>query len=170
MDAPPTSTLWQRGVRYIGLVEDGVLALLLTVMIAVATLQILLRNLWDTGLVWGEPFTKVLVLWVGLLGAMVATRQRNHINVDVLSRFLPATAKAVSQIINGLFAAAVCAVVAFYAARLTLLDKASPTIAFGVVPTWVCELIIPVGFGAIALRYLLIAAAAMAALVRRSPP
>ncbi len=158
MTGTHTSSGWlQRGKKIITRIEDGVLAGLLVVMIVMATAQIVLRNVWDSGLVWGDPLTKVLVLWIGLLGAMVASRQNNHIHIDVLSRFLPARAKAASEALNSLFAAAVCGVVAYHAVRLVLLDKDAATVAFGAVPTWVCELIIPFGFGVIGLRYALLA-------------
>lgn len=149
---PPSSWL-QRGKKIIARIEDGVLAGLLTVMIGAATAQIVLRNVWDSGLVWSDPLTKVLVLWIGLLGAMVASRHNNHIHIDVLSRFLPARAKAASEALNSLFAALVCGVIAYHAVRLVLIDKEAATVAFGAVPTWVCELIIPFGFAVIGLRY-----------------
>src|SRR3569833_3224851 len=108
MDGTPPSTWIQRTRRVVALIEDGLLATLLTLMIAVATAQIVMRNLWDSGLDWGDPFTKVLVLWVALLGAMVAARYNNHIHIDVLSRFLPDNGKAGIQVVGALIAALVC--------------------------------------------------------------
>lgn len=164
--APPPSWL-QHTRRVIAVIEDSVLAALLTAMLAVATSQILLRNIWETGLVWGDPFTKVLVLWVALLGAMVAARHHNHINIDVLSRFLSDQGKAGVQIINASFTAFVSGLIAYHAAQLVLLDKEAATTAFGIVPIWVSELIIPFGFGVIGLRYLFHALGGVAALIAR---
>jgi TRAP-type C4-dicarboxylate transport system permease small subunit len=152
-DTPPPGPDWlQRLRRVTGRLEDGILVLLLTVMIAVAAAQILLRDLWESGLVWGDPLTKVLVLWVALLGAMAATREGNHITVDVLSRYLPPRAKAVGRVLTDLFAAIVCALLAWHGGRLVLIDRDAATLAFAHVPTWVSELIIPIGFGVMALR------------------
>lgn len=166
-DRRPSFRWLERTKHVIARVEDGLLAGLLTLMLALAVAQIALRNFWETGLVWGDPLTKVLVLWVALLGAMVAARQHNHINIDVLSRFLPAPLKAASEALCSLFAAAVCGVVAYHAAELVLLDREAGTLAFAAVPTWVSELIIPIGFGIIGLRYLLLAFADLAALLGR---
>ena len=55
-------------------------------MIVLAGTQILLRNLFDSGFVWIDPLLRVMVLWLGLLGATVATRQDKHIRIDLLSR------------------------------------------------------------------------------------
>ncbi len=156
MSSPPPTWL-ARGKRVVAWLEDSVLVSLLLAMILVATAQILLRNVWDSGLAWGDPFTKVMVLWLGMLGAMVASRNNNHINIDLLSRFLPPKIKSLSQVINATFTAVVCGVITYHAARLVLIDKDAGTTAFVNVPTWVCELIIPIGFAVIGLRYAAIA-------------
>ena len=67
--------------------EDGLLALLLTLMIVLAGTQILMRNLFDSGFVWIDPLLRALVLWVGLVGATVATRHNKHIRIDLLSQY-----------------------------------------------------------------------------------
>jgi TRAP-type C4-dicarboxylate transport system permease small subunit len=147
--------LLSRTLRVVGIVEDAVLGLLLSAMILLAGLQIVLRNVAETGIVWGDAFLRVLVLWVGLLGAVAATRDYNHITVDVVSRFLPPRAKDASRIAIDLFTAIVAALIAVAAARLVLADRAQGTIAFAAVKVWTCELILPLGFGVIALRYVL---------------
>jgi TRAP-type C4-dicarboxylate transport system permease small subunit len=150
----PTSPL-ARALCATGLVEDGILVLLLLIMILLGAAQILLRDLLGTGLIWGDAFLRVLVLWVGLLGAVAATRDYNHITVDIVTRFLPARAKAASRVVIDLFTAFIASLIAVHAARLMLADRQAATNAFAFVPTWVCELILPVGFGIIALRYVL---------------
>ncbi len=144
-----------RLARTIAAIEDGILVILLAAMIGLAGSQILLRNLWDTGLAWGDPLVRVMVLWVALLGAMAATRNDNHINIDILSRFLSRRAKAVSRLVTDLFTGTVCALLAYHGARFVLMDRAAGITAFAAVPAWVCEVIIPLAFGVIAVRFLL---------------
>ncbi len=133
-------------------VENCLLALSLFIMIALASAQIIMRNVWDSGLSWGDPTLSILVLWVGMLGAMVATREKNHISIDILSRFLPAHYKGINQIILDLFTAIVCGLLAYHSYRFVLMEFEDGTTAFGSVPAWLCEAIIPFGFGLIALR------------------
>ena len=142
-----------RLLRATASIEDGILALLLAAMIALAGTQILLRNLLETGLVWGDPLLRVTVMWVGLLGAMAATRDDNHISIDVVYRYLKPRAKTASRLVTDLFTAMVCGLLAYHGARFVLLDKEAGTLAFAFVPTWICEVIIPFGFGIIALRF-----------------
>ncbi len=67
----------------LGRLEDALLVALLGVLLLLASTQILLRNLFDAGLTWADPLLRVLVLWLGLLGAMIASRSGKHITLDV---------------------------------------------------------------------------------------
>jgi len=73
--------------------EDGVLVALLLTMISLAVSQIVLRNGFDTGITWADSLLRVLVLWIALIGALVATRQQQHINIDLISRFFTCNSK-----------------------------------------------------------------------------
>lgn len=152
---PKNNNLLKRLLQYTITVEDGLLVVMLSTMIIVATIQILLRNVWDTGLAWGDPLLRVLVLWVGLLGAMVATREDNHITIDILSRYLSPRGKDLSQLITTAFTSVVCGILAFHSARFVIQDREAGVIAFTTMPAWLFELIIPFGFAVICLRFAL---------------
>ena len=83
-----------RLLRMTALVEDALLVLILAAMVGLAATQIILRNLFDGAILWADPMLRVGVLWVGMIGAMVATRSDKQISVDAVSQFLPARWKA----------------------------------------------------------------------------
>jgi TRAP-type C4-dicarboxylate transport system permease small subunit len=149
----PADRLLGRLNRLAARIEDGLLVGLLGAMIILAGWQIFLRNALDAGLGWGDPLLRVMVLWLGILGALAATRDDNHITIDVLSRFLPARSKNLAHAVTDLFSAAVCAVIAYHAGRFVVMEFEDSTVAFAAVPTWVCESIIPLGFGVMAVRF-----------------
>ncbi len=141
--------------------ENSLMVLLLTAMILLAVGQIILRNVWDMGLSWSDPLLRIMVLWVGLLGAMAASRQREHISIDVLSHYLPVAWKRISRLVTDLFSAAICGLISYHAARFVLMEKEEGMIAFANVPAWWCEIIIPIAFGVMALRFFLFFLAGM---------
>lgn len=147
----------EEALRVLHRVEDGVIVTLLGAMITLGATQVVLRNLLHTGLTWGEPTMRLLVLWLGLLGALAATRERRHIAIDVVSRFLPPPARRWLEALNSLLAGTVCAVLAYHGARFVYMDYGFGTLAFARVPAWLTELVIPFGFGAMALRFGLVA-------------
>jgi len=142
----------KRSIQVLHTIEDGMMVGILTSMIILATGQIVLRNLFDTSLSWGDPLIRVMVLWTALFGAMTATRLNNHIKIDLLSRFLSQRLIRWSNRITNGFAAAISGLIAWHAGRFVLFEKEDATILFAQIPAWVCELIIPIAFAIMALR------------------
>jgi TRAP-type C4-dicarboxylate transport system permease small subunit len=136
--------------------EDGVLVGLLLLLIGLAVLQIILRNLFDSGILWGDFLVRILLIWIGLVGAMVASRQGNHINIDLVTRYLPPRVKCTVNVIVELFTAMLCVVVAYYSLMFVQMEFAYGDSAFAQVPVWLCQTIIPFSFTVIALRYFLL--------------
>lgn len=142
-------------IRLLQRIEDGILVGLMLTMIGMAVVQIGMRNLFDAGIIWGDSLVRVLVLWIGLMGAMVASRTDNHIRIDVISRYLPGPAKRFTAFITHLFTTMVCGTMTWYSVSFVRMEMADNLTAFSNVPAWVCELIIPVAFFVMALRYLI---------------
>jgi TRAP-type C4-dicarboxylate transport system permease small subunit len=108
------------------------------------------------------------VLWIGLVGAMVASRTDNHISIDILSRYLPARIKRITTLAVHVFTAGVTAVMAWFSLEFVQMEKGDSLIAFANVPAWVCESIIPIAFLVICIRYTLFSISHFVALVPRN--
>ena len=142
-------------IGFLHKIESGLLALILFVLIVLAAWQVLARNFLDGGFLWGDGFVRVAVLWVTLIGAMVASRSDDHIRMDVVTRYLPDGLQHVARRITALFTAVVCGLFAWYAGVFVLEEREYGAMAFGEVPAWVSALVMPFGFGVMALRYVL---------------
>ena len=136
--------------------EDGLLALLLTTMIVLAGTQILMRNLFDSGFVWIDPLLRVLVLWLGLIGATVASRHNKHIRIDLLSRYFSRNTHRLIQAMVGQVSACTCLAIAWYGMGWIRLDYADSVTAFAGIPAWSVEIIVPLAFALIGIRYFLL--------------
>ncbi len=145
----------QTWVKRLHRAEDALLAILLTTMILLASTQILLRNFWDSGIVWIDPMLRVLVLWLGLTGATVATRDNKHIRIDLLSRYFDENAHLLIQSFVGQVSAWTCLVVAWYGFKWIHLDYLDGLTSFAGIPAWMLEVIIPLSFTLIGVRYLI---------------
>jgi len=133
--------------------EEWLLALLLAGMILLACGQILLRNFFDSGIDWAEPTLRLLVLWVGMLGAMLATHDDKHIRIDVISRYLPEDTRRISNRLTSLVSTVVCALLAYHSARFVHFEWQDGTEAFDGMPAWLAELVLPFGFSVMSLRF-----------------
>ena len=140
-------------LRCLHQLENSALWLALATMLALALLQIVLRNFFDMGLLWIESFLRVLVLWLAMLGAMIGTRERNHIRIDLLARLSSRQAKHWISKGNALTAAVVCLIATYASMELVLFEYQDGLTAFAEVPVWVCQIILPVGFLVMFLRF-----------------
>ncbi len=143
-------------IRLIDAFEDGLLVLILSSMIVFAVYQIIARNIFDEGIVWIDPLLRTLVLWVGLSGAVVATRTDNHIRIDIFAKYFSPRIRKIIQRIVYLFTLSICLLIAWHAARFIYSEYEYGTIAFSGVPSWITGLIIPLSFSLIAIRYALL--------------
>ncbi|MGN6519645.1 MAG: TRAP transporter small permease [Dokdonella sp.] len=137
--------------RWIERVETGLVAVLVLAMVVLAGAQILLRNVFESGLSWADPLLRAMVLWAAMLGALAAARDDKHIGLDLVTHFVRGRTRRVLRVATLLFAAAVAAAMAWYGVALVQLDIDSGAATAGV-PNWAIEAIVPVGFGLLALR------------------
>ena len=145
-----------RALVWLQRIEDGILAALVLTLVGLAGAQIVLRDFFDTGLSWGDPLMRDLVLWTGMLGALAAVRDDKHIALDVLQRFLSPLAQRVARFATLVFAAAVCAAMAWYSYGLVEIEFSGGAAATSLpIPAWVPETILPFAFALMALRFLL---------------
>ncbi|MES9976215.1 TRAP transporter small permease [Candidatus Thiodiazotropha sp. LNASS1] len=136
------------------LFEDGLMAILLSATILLAASQIILRNLFDSGLIWADPTLRIMVLWLALLGAIAATREDRHIRIDLFSHRFSKRSRFAVSLINNLFSAFICGIITWHAIRFVYMEWLDGVKLFASLPAWLGEIIIPIGFGIMTLRFL----------------
>src|SRR5690554_7404246 len=136
----------RQATKYIRLVEDAILVTLLMIMILLAGFDILARSLFGGGVVWIPPILKIMVLWVGLLGALLATRTREHIAIDIVGRLAPFTLRQFLLVITSLFSAVVCLLIVWYSQEFVHFWKEFGDLAFVGLVVWQLQLIFLISF------------------------
>jgi TRAP-type C4-dicarboxylate transport system permease small subunit len=141
----------RRFVELVERAETALIALIVLAMVVLAGAQIVLRNLFETGFAWADPLLRAMVLWAAMLGALAAARDDKHIGLDLLTHFLHGRARRIARGIALLFAAAMCAAMAWYGGELVALDFDGGAPVAGI-PAWIVEAILPIGFALLAIR------------------
>jgi TRAP-type C4-dicarboxylate transport system permease small subunit len=133
--------------RAIGRIEEVTVSILLGAMIFLVLIQIVLRNIFSTGITGGAEMVRHLVLWIAFLGAAMAARDAKHIRIDVALRILTPRWRMFAEALTGLFTALVCGILMYAAIQFNIMDYHSGTvIAFFETRVWLLELIIPIGY------------------------
>ena len=145
--------------------EGALLVLLLAAMVVMAFLQVILRNGFNSTILWVDILLRHLVLWTGFLGAALATSSARHINIDAFTRFLTPRLRSVVSIITNLFAVGVCWLLLQASVTYVNNEMIAGSTIYADIPAWYSALISPIGFGLLifhfSLRVILSASAAL---------
>jgi TRAP-type C4-dicarboxylate transport system permease small subunit len=147
--------IWNKLDKKISRLETVLITILLTLMILMAFFQIVLRNFFATGIDWGDSLIRYLVVWVAFIGAAVATREGKHITIDLLSRWLTGSGRTGVQALTCFISAGICSLLTIAAVRFIWFEAQMGGRTFLNLPVWVPELIMPITFGLMALRFLM---------------
>src|SRR5262245_21850949 len=135
--------------------ERALVVLFLSGLLGLGLLHVIERNVLASGLFWADELLQHLVLWLGFLGASLATRERRHLSIDVLSHFLPTRWQLWLGLLVNTAALVLCTLLVQAAWGLVRSEYAAGTVLTFGVPSWLAQSIIPLGFGAITLRFAL---------------
>lgn len=138
--------LWHR-------LEEGLLVVLMGGMVLISFAQIALRNLFAYTLPWAEPLVQQLLLWTALLGALVATRQHRHIHVDLFLRLAPPFLRLALHVLGAGVSALVCGLLTWVSVQFVQGEAQAGTTGVFALPAWKLQLVFPLTFGLMTLRF-----------------
>lgn len=140
------------------------LTILLCALIVIAFGQIVLRNVFATGVAWADGSTQLLVLWIAVIGALAATSDSRHISINLANRLLPPAWHRRALVIVDVFAAGVAGAFTWQALRFVADSRDFGDVVLGGVPAWPVQAVLPVGFALITIRFVVNAARGVAGL------
>jgi TRAP-type C4-dicarboxylate transport system permease small subunit len=140
--------------RLISRLEDGLLIGLVAALLLVAVAQIILRNAFGEGLLWAEPAMRIAVLWIAMIGGMVACREGGHIKINLFEVYAQGRVRRLLASLAYLGACLTCAVLAYASWLFVGYERMDGMTTFLNLPAWWFESILPVGFAVMTLRFL----------------
>lgn len=175
-------SIFKRLTWWAGRTEDAVVIAALLLMALIPVVELVGRALFRTGIPGGTEYVQHLTLWIGFLGAMLATREGKHLRIATPLNWLPPRAGRTLDFVEAFVSAAVC--IGLFGASLQLVVAEAPglpswsasiipdfienwlepfglfedaglaTVA-GWIPIWLAEAIMPFGFAVMAIRFIL---------------
>jgi C4-dicarboxylate transporter, DctM subunit len=144
-----SSPLWSRIFEDI---ENGLMVVALGFMLTLPLAESILRKFVGTGIVGSAVFVQHLVLYVGMLGSVIAARRGRLLSISFVTNYLRGNWKTAATIYANSFAVVIScylmvASIQFVLAKGTVGD----TLVLGI-PLWPILLILPIGFALIAGR------------------
>jgi C4-dicarboxylate transporter DctQ subunit len=134
--------------------EEFLMATLLAVMALLTSLQVLLRYVFSTGLIWSLEATTYCFAWLVLIGMSYCVRTQAHIAIDLLVKQfndqwrrmigLAAIAVSIAYSLLMLYGSSI------FVQRLYFLGNNARDIP---VARWLLTIILPIGFTLLTLRF-----------------
>ncbi len=134
-------------------IEDLAVALALLAMGLLPVLEMVLRGLFSLGVPGSVGYVQNLTLWVGFLGAIIASRERRHLNLSTAKLVLPAGLNRIAGAATALVSVAVGAGLFWASLEFVLIEMADPVRLGGWLPLWCVEAVLPLSFLVITLRF-----------------
>jgi TRAP-type C4-dicarboxylate transport system permease small subunit len=141
-------------LRWLWQAENLLVALTLAVLMLLPLIEIVGRKFFHAGLEGGASLQQHLVLIIGLLGGMFAARDRRLLALSTLTNFLKGRWQMFARVFSSAFAAGITVFLCLAAWQLVQSEKEGAKILAYGIPLWTVQLIMPLGFGVIALRLL----------------
>ena len=123
-------------------------------MLLVAAMQVIARE-FGLGFYWGDDLVRMAVLWVTMVGAVVAIGDSKHIRIDLIDRLFSKTVRRLAWVTSCLMTAAICAVFGYYSLDMVGWDYVDGTPGVGQAPAWIFETVIPGSAFLMTLRFTL---------------
>jgi C4-dicarboxylate transporter, DctQ subunit len=135
--------------------EEAFMIVVLAAMTLLTFVQVVLRYVFGTGLVWSLEATTYLAAWLVLVGMSYGVRTQAHIAVDLVTRRLPLRAAHGVTLVALGCSLGYCVLMIYgstvFVERLIALGNDARDIPL---PRWLLTAVMPFGFGLLAVRLL----------------
>jgi len=145
----PALPRWRQRLRQ---GENSLIVAALAAMMALPVVEIILRHLFKTGISGSSAIVQHLTLIVGMLGGALAARDGRLLALSPAQTLLKGRWKSAAQVFSSGAAAAVTFFLCVASAKYVMAVKPLGKVLVYGIPVWIIQLILPLGFGMIALR------------------
>lgn len=150
----PELSLFDRIIRR---TEEVFFTTVLVFMIVLGLAPIIMRYSGAMGFSWTESMSQQMVLWIALIGASTAIRERSSISIDVIPHLLKPKGRLMLMGISELISGLICGILVWFSISFvrSMVEFDSETIAFLGIPEWWLVCAMPIGFFILTLRLLI---------------
>lgn len=132
--------------------EEIVAGVFMVVMSVATFANVLARYFFNSPIQWAEELARYAFIWVVFMGAVVCTKRKRHIAIDVLLHTLPTRSTAWARLLVDCCTLGIALVIAYYGWKLTA--AATQITATLQVPHSVVYVVVPVSAALIILHTL----------------
>ncbi|MBT3255387.1 MAG: TRAP transporter small permease subunit [Deltaproteobacteria bacterium] len=152
--------------RALARIEGWLIIALLWAMVVLTFVQVIFRSLYTHGhflwanemlgsLDWSGPLVQLLVLWLTLLGSSLLTREGKHIKIDLFGALLPPKWLPVRGFILAVVSVCIIGIMVKVCIDYVIMEMEFGGTSLFYLPSWVGQIILPLGFTLLFFRFLI---------------
>jgi C4-dicarboxylate transporter, DctM subunit len=153
----PSEPMAPAGVAKPTAFEGWVVTVILLLMTVLPVAQAVSRKLFGVDLAGSAVYVQHGTLWVGFLGALLATARGKHLGLSTVEMLPDGALRAAARVFGAMVTTGVIALLAYASVKLVQADSVRQTVLAGGIPSWWSEVIMPVALAAMAARTLWLA-------------
>ena len=134
-------------------VEAWIIVVVALTMVALPTLGALVRKFTGNSLAFALVYTQHLTLWIGFVGAALATARGQHLALSTPDMLPAGRVRDLARSYGYALSAFICAVLTYASVVMMLANRGSNDRLEGGVPALVFVIVMPLGFAMMAYRF-----------------
>ncbi len=144
-------------LKVLNKLEEGIISFLLVAMTLMVVVEVIMRFVFNTGLLWIGEATLYTAAWFVLFGASYGIKVGAHIGVEAFVNLLPNTPRKIAAVIAVLACLVYCGLFLYggwiYLAKMKMIGIEMDDIP---VPKWMAMSILFIGFVLLVVRFLVL--------------
>jgi TRAP-type C4-dicarboxylate transport system permease small subunit len=122
--------------------EEIIVGTLVGAMSIIAVTNVIARYVFNSPIPWAEEFAGTCFIWLVFFGALLCTKQRRHLVVDVLLIVLPPRLQSLLRVVVDVFVLGLMAILLYYGSVL-MLATTQRTMSLGI-PKYYIYSVVPI--------------------------
>lgn len=136
-------------------VETVLIVVISLAMIVLPVAETILRRARGQGVPGGSVYVQHLTLWLGFIGALLATAAGKHLGLATTNLIPRGRWRAGAVIYGCMISAATTAVLAYASYQVVMANREGTATLAGGIPEWWSQVIVPLALGLISVRFIL---------------
>jgi tripartite ATP-independent transporter DctM subunit len=135
-------------------VEMWATVVLSLAMVILPVLEIVLRAARGEGVPGGSKYVQHLMVWLGFVGAVIATGTGKHLGLATTTFLKEAKWRTAAMVFTSMVSAVTCLVLTYASYQVVKANAESSDLLAGGIPVWWSEIIVPVSLALITIRFI----------------
>lgn len=150
---PDTVQVELEATGIVGKLENGLAIFVLGAMVLLSVANVASRLIRDVDIPGATIYIQNLNLLLTFAGAIIAARVGRHLTFSTGHKLSAGPFGWIARLMGSAVGGAVCVVLAYASWLMAMSERGATTELPGGLPVWIFQLVMPAGFGAMALRF-----------------